>query len=119
MTLTTCTALITLGMFLWPFVRWAGQHWKWVMLSLIPLVGALDGALELALGHRSLFIILGLVVNAAGFALFRLVPAAGAAGVTAADVAGREPAVDRTTAVLVGAGAGGAVETAEEEEGCC
>jgi hypothetical protein len=81
MTLTTCTALITLGMFLWPVVRWAGQHWKWVMLSLIPLVGAFDGAFELAVGHRSLFIILGLAVNAAGFALFRLVPAAGAAGV--------------------------------------
>ena len=52
MTLTTSTALITLGMFLWPVVRWAGQHWKWVMLSLIPLVGALDGAFDLAVGHR-------------------------------------------------------------------
>ena len=46
MTLTTSTALITLGMFLWPVVRWAGQHWKWVMLSLIPLVGALHGCLR-------------------------------------------------------------------------
>jgi hypothetical protein len=81
MTLTTCTALLTLGMFFWPFVRWAGQHWQWVLLRLIPLIGAVDGVYEVAFGHVNVLIVLALLINSSGFVLFRLVPAAGVAGV--------------------------------------
>jgi hypothetical protein len=81
MTLTTCTALVTLGMFFWPFVRWAGQHWQWALLSLIPLIGAVDGVIELALSHVTPLIVSALLINSSGFVLFRLVPAAGVAGV--------------------------------------
>jgi hypothetical protein len=81
MTLASCAALVTLGMFFWSFVRWAGQHWQWVILSLIPLIGAVDGVIELALGQVTALIVSALLVNSSGFVLFRVLPAAGATGV--------------------------------------
>ena len=69
MGLTTYATLITVGMFLSSLIRWTGKHWQFVLIRLIPLVGALGGLLELATGRTGALVVLSLVTNCVGFVL--------------------------------------------------